>query len=159
MNRNSKIRIQKDFVDLLTCLKKKQNLTYEEDPSCLLSNLNDMTNFTILLKGPENTPYEDGKYRMQIKLPHDYPHDPPEIKMITKIYHPNIKEKNICLDILNNNWKPTYNLSKIFDSIYYLLKNPNTNDPLSAEVNSVYIRDYDEYIKNAKEWKIKYAIF
>jgi ubiquitin-conjugating enzyme E2 N len=159
MSRNSKIRIQKDFADLLTCLKKKQDLTYEEDPNCLLANLNDMTNFTILLKGPENTPYEGGKYRLQIKLLQDYPHDPPEIKMITKIYHPNIKEKDICLDILNNNWKPTYNLSKIFDSIYYLLKNPNTNDPLSAEVNSVYIRDYNEYIKNAQEWKLKYAIF
>lgn len=158
MSKNSRIRIQKDFVDLLTTLKKKSNLKYEEDPECLLENLNNMTNFSILIKGPENTPYENGKYRLKIKLPQDYPEEPPEIKIITKIYHPNIKETNICLDILNNNWKPTYNLSKIFDSIYYLLKNPNTNDPLSPEVNSIYQRDYNEYIKIANEWKEKYSI-
>lgn len=158
MSKNSRIRIQKDFVDLLTTLKTKTNLKYEEDPECLLENLNNMTNFSILIKGPINTPYENGKYRLKIKLPQDYPEEPPEIKIITKIYHPNIKETNICLDILNNNWKPTYNLSKIFDSIYYLLKNPNTNDPLSPEVNSIYQRDYNEYIKIANEWKEKYSI-
>lgn len=158
MNKSSKIRVQKDFVDLLNCLKKKQNLTYEEDPTCKLEEISNMTKFTVLIKGPEKTPYENGKYRLEIKLPQDYPMDPPEIKFLTKIYHPNIKEKEICLDILKNNWKPTYNLSKIFDSIYYLLKNPNTNDPLSADVNSVYIRDYNEFLKNAEEWKEKYAI-
>jgi ubiquitin-conjugating enzyme E2 N len=158
MNKSSKIRVQKDFVDLLSSFKKNKNLTYEEDPICKLDEITNMTQFTILIKGPEKTPYENGKYRLQIKLPQDYPMDPPEIKFLTKVYHPNIKEKDICLDILNNNWKPTCNLSKIFDSIYYLLKNPNTNDPLSADVNSVYIRDYDEYLKNAEEWKEKFAI-
>jgi ubiquitin-protein ligase len=158
MNRNSKIRIQKDFTDLLITIKKFENLCYEEDPKCKLEDLRDMTKFTILLKGPIDSPYENGKFRISIKIPQDYPDDPPSVQILTKIYHPNIKENNICLDILDNNWKPTYNLSKVLESIYYLLKNPNPNDPLSALVNSVYQRDYNLFLETAKEWTVKYAV-
>lgn len=158
MNRNSRIRTQKDFVDLLTTIKKREILCYEEDPTCKLDDLKDMTKFTILLKGPTESPYEGGKFKINIKIPQDYPDDPPLVKIMTKIYHPNIKDSNICLDILDNNWKPTYNLSKVLESLYYLLKNPNPNDPLSAEVNSVYQKDQNLFLKTAKEWTEKHAI-
>jgi ubiquitin-protein ligase len=158
MNRNSRIRIQKDFIDLLTTIKKSQNLCYEEDSQCKLEDLRDMTKFSVLLKGPTDSPYENGKFRLSIKIPQDYPDDPPSIKILTNIYHPNISGNNICLDILDNNWKPTYNLSKVLESLYYLLKNPNPNDPLSADVNSVYQRDHKLFLSTAKEWTKKYAM-
>jgi ubiquitin-protein ligase len=157
MNRVSRIRIQKDFSDLLTDLRKNKNIHYEEDPECELANVRDMSQFTILLKGPSNSPYENGKFRLKIKVPSNYPNEPPIIKIITPTYHPNIKNQDICLDILDNNWKPTYNLSKIFESVYYLLKNPNSSDPLSVEANNEYIKNYDQYIRNAKEWTEKFA--
>jgi ubiquitin-protein ligase len=157
MNRNSRVRIQKDFTDLLSTIKKNDNLCYEEDTQCKLSEIRDMTKFTIILNGPKDSPYENGKFKLNIKIPQDYPDDPPVVKIMTKTYHPNIKDSNICLDILDNNWKPTYTLSKVFESIYYLLKTPNPNDPLSAEVNSVYQRNYQLYLETAKEWTEKYA--
>lgn len=157
MNRVSRIRIQKDFSDLITTIKKGKNKYYEEDPQCLLSEIRDMTQFTILLMGPENSPYENGKFKLQIKLPNNYPNDPPSIKILTPTYHPNIKDKDICLDILDNNWKPTYNMSKIFESIYYLLKNPNSSDPLSVEANNDYIKNPEQYKTIAKQWTGKYA--
>jgi ubiquitin-protein ligase len=157
MNRSSRIRIQKDFADLLTTIKRGQNSCYLEDPACELCNLKDMTQFTILLKGPENTPYENGLFKLKVKVPQEYPDDPPSVKILTKIFHPNIKGQDICLDILDNNWKPTYNMSKIFESIYYLLKNPNPDDPLSADVNSIYMRDRKQFTETAKEWTEKFA--
>jgi len=158
MSRVSSVRTQKDFSDLVSSLKNKnKNLYYEEDPQCDISNVRIITQFSILLKGPPNTPFENGKFRLKVKIPSNYPNESPSIKMMTPIYHPNIKEQDICLDILDNNWKPTYNLSKIFESVYYLLKNPNPKDPLSIEVNNEYVRNQEQYIKNAKEWTEKYA--
>lgn len=157
MNSVSRIRTQKDFSDLISSIIKNKNLCYEEDPTCKLSNIRDLSQFTIILKGPQNTPYENGKFRLRINMPTNYPNEPPIIKIMTPIYHPNIKNQDICLDILDNNWKPTYNLSKILESVYYLLKNPNSSDPLSVEVNNEYIKNNEQYILNAKEWTEKYA--
>jgi ubiquitin-protein ligase len=166
MNRSSLIRTQKDFRDIIYSLKKSDNLCFEQDPKCDLTEIADIANFTIILKGPVNSPYEDGKFKLKIKIPNDYPEEPPLIKMITKIYHPNIKdsggcakdETNICLDVLNTNWKPTYTLLKTFDFLYSLLKCPNNNDPLSGEVGAVFKQNHEKYLATAKEWTRKYAV-
>jgi ubiquitin-protein ligase len=164
MYNNSKKRIQKDFTDLVYLIKEKKNLYYMMDPTCDLCNLNNMSKFTILLNGPENTPYANGKFRLLIKMPVEYPDDPPEITFLTKIYHPNIEnsdtklEWKICLDILDTNWKPAYNLIKVIEYIYNLLENPNSNDPLSPDVNSVYKKNYNEFIENAKLWTKTYSV-
>jgi ubiquitin-protein ligase len=157
MNKNSRIRIQKDFYDMVVSLKKTPDLFFEEDPECKLEDIRDMTNFTIILKGPIDSPYQGGKFRLKIKVPQDYPVDPPSIKILTKTFHPNIKDTSICLDILDNNWKPTYNMIKVFESIYYLLKNPNSNDPLSPDVNSMYQKNFQLYLETAKLWTENFA--
>ena len=48
--------------------------------------------FKALLKGPINTPYESGKFELLITLPQNYPHEPSEMKFVTKIFHPNISD-------------------------------------------------------------------
>ncbi len=44
------------------------------------------------MKGPLNTPYEDGFFQLDILAPPDYPFKPPEIRFVTKVWHPNISE-------------------------------------------------------------------
>lgn len=160
----SKKRIQKDFKDLAYALKNDSNFHYENDPLCCLDDLTNMKRFTIILKGPDNGPYKNGKFRLLINMPNEYPFEPPIIKFITKIYHPNIendplkKEWDICLDILKDNWKASYNLQKVLDFIYSLLENPNSADPLSADVNHIYQTNYELFLKTAEEWVNKYAL-
>jgi len=59
--------------------------------------------------GPAESPYEGGTFIVDFVFPADYPFKAPEIKFLTKIYHPNIKTDTgeICADIINSNWAPT----------------------------------------------------
>jgi ubiquitin-conjugating enzyme E2 T len=53
------------------------------------------------LIGPVESPYCNGVFRLDIHIPPRYPIEPPQIKFITPIYHPNIDTGGrICLDAL-----------------------------------------------------------
>ena len=53
------------------------------------------------IMGPAATPYAGGVFKLEIILPDKYPYEPPKIRFLTRIYHPNIDEGGrICLDIL-----------------------------------------------------------
>ena len=49
--------------------------------------------------GSEGTPYEGGVFDIDIVIPQQYPFEPPKMKFITKIWHPNISSQTgaICL--------------------------------------------------------------
>lgn len=49
--------------------------------------------------GSQGTPYEGGVFDIDIVIPVQYPFEPPKMKFITKIWHPNISSQTgaICL--------------------------------------------------------------
>lgn len=57
----------------------------------------------------------------------------------------------ICLDILQNNWSPIYDVSAILTSIQSLLSDPNPNSPANSEAAKLYIADRKEYNRRVKE--------
>ena len=101
-----------------------------EDPpnNCSAGPINEndifLWNGTIL--GPTESPYSGGIFKLEIKFTEDYPFKPPKIRFLTKILHPNINSHgSICLDILNKNWSPVLNITKVLLSICSLLNDPN----------------------------------
>ena len=121
-------------------------------------NESNIRKWTGTIIGPSDSPYEGGKFKLNIEIPSDYPFKPPIISFITKIYHPNISsDGSICLDILKGQWSPALNLYKTLLSILSLLSDPNPNDPLEATIATEYKNNKELFIKNAKDFTKKYA--
>lgn len=57
--------------------------------------------FHVVISGPEDSPFEGGRFKLELFLPVEYPMAAPKVRFITRIYHPNVdKLGRICLDIL-----------------------------------------------------------
>lgn len=55
------------------------------------------------------------------------------VKFVSKLFHPNVYgDGKICLDILQNQWSPIYDISGILTSIQSLLSDPNPASPANA---------------------------
>lgn len=118
----------------------------------------EMMHWKLNLCGPKDTPYENGKFALNVFFTSDHPFRPPKIKFETKIYHPNINENgNICLDILKTEWSPALNMMQVILSLSSLLNDPNVDDPLVQDIADLYVTDKKKYEENAKEWTLKYA--
>lgn len=124
-----------------------------------LNNESDLTHLTGYFKGPPGTPYEGGVFQVDINIPNEYPFKPPQMKFLTKIYHPNISSVTgaICLDILKDAWTPILTLKNSLISLQSLLQSPEPNDPQDAEVAKQYLSDKPGFEKTAAYWTKIYA--
>ncbi|OWK50448.1 Ubiquitin-conjugating enzyme E2 T, partial [Lonchura striata] len=112
--------------------------------------------------GGVDTPYEKGIFNLEIIVPERYPFEPPKIRFLTPIYHPNIDSAGrICLDVLKlppkGAWRPSLNISTLLTSIQLLMAEPNPDDPLMANISSEYKYNKQLFLLNAREWTEKYA--
>lgn len=117
----------------------------------------DLFNWTGTIKGPIGTPYENGTFRLNIVLPDNYPYSPPGVNFITQVYHPNISDGHICLDILSSNWAPALTIGKVLLSISSLLSDPNPFDPLDSRIACEYQHNREQFNRKARQWTQKYA--
>ena len=62
----------------------------------------DMSHWKFNIKGPQDTPYNGGTFLVNVKMPKEFPFDPPKISFETKIWHPNVGSETgiLQLDIL-----------------------------------------------------------
>jgi len=55
--------------------------------SCCTGNILELLASIV---GPEESPYAAGTFQLSLKIPENYPFEPPKAQFITPIYHPNI---------------------------------------------------------------------
>ncbi|KAF7634249.1 UBIQUITIN_CONJUGAT_2 domain-containing protein [Meloidogyne graminicola] len=98
--------------------------------------------------GPQDTPFEDGTFKLSLEFSEEYPNKPPLVKFVSKMFHPNVyADGSICLDILQNQWSPTYDVAAILTSIQSLLDEPNPNSPANSQAAQLYRENRREYEK------------
>lgn len=98
-----------------------QHSRLQEDPPTGVSGAptdNNIMIWNAVIFGPHDTPFEDGTFKLTIEFTEEYPNKPPTVRFVSKMFHPNVyADGGICLDILQNRWSPTYDVSAILTSI------------------------------------------
>ncbi|KAM0562839.1 hypothetical protein ACHAPJ_001679 [Fusarium lateritium] len=116
--------------------------------------------FFVRFKGPAETPFEGGLWKVHVELPDTYPYKSPSIGFVNRIFHPNIDELSgsVCLDVINQTWSPMFDMINIFEVFLpQLLRYPNPTDPLNGEAAALLIREPKSYDAKVKEYVQKYA--
>ncbi|XP_066384974.1 ubiquitin-conjugating enzyme E2 4-like isoform X2 [Miscanthus floridulus] len=119
-----------------------------------------MQEFFVEFKGPTESIYQGGVWKVRVELPDAYPYKSPSIGFINKIYHPNVDEMSgsVCLDVINQTWSPMFDLVNVFEVFLpQLLLYPNPSDPLNGEAAALMMRDRPAYEQKVKEYCEKYA--
>lgn len=155
MATNRTRRLQKEIADIIKDSHSGIRIT---DPQGN-SDISDFTRFTGSFTGPPDTPYEGGLYQIDIRITGEYPFKPPEMRFLTKIWHPNVSSQTgaICLDTLGTAWSPVLTLKSALISLQSLLSSPEPKDPQDAEVASMLLTRPEQFRHVAREWAILYA--
>ena len=143
-------------MDLKRVKKEATELASDSD-SCGVSAHpcgEDMTHWKGTITGPIGTPYEGGKFIIDIKLTPSYPFEPPKMVFDTKVWHPNVSSQTgaICLDILKKEWSPALTIKTALLSVQAMLAAPEPDDPQDAVVASEYKRSREKFNQTAKLW-------
>jgi ubiquitin-conjugating enzyme E2 T len=107
------------------------------------------------IRGPEGSWYEEGTFELDVSVPDRYPFEPPQVRFVTPIFHPNIDDGGrICLDTLKTGphgaWAPSVNVSTLLTSIRLLMAHPNADDGLMPEITALYRRDPARFAETAR---------
>ncbi|KAI5953365.1 ubc8 [Candida jiufengensis] len=143
-----KRRIEKDVMELMM---SDHDVTLIDDS---------IQQFFVIFKGPKETPYEGGMWKIRVELPDQYPIKSPSIGFTNKIYHPNIDEGSgaVCLDVINQTWSPMFGLLNIFENFLpHLLRYANPSDPLNTEASNLMTKDESKYNETVKKYVQQYA--
>ncbi|EGC40591.1 hypothetical protein DICPUDRAFT_12191, partial [Dictyostelium purpureum] len=145
-------RILKEYSDLIEEMDNNPTLPYR-----VYMYDNNLTKWKVILKGPSNSPYEDGLFALSLTFPEDYPYRPMSLVFLTKIYHFNVNDNSgeVCLEILNRN--TSYSVKNVLESVLSLLITPNPNSSFDEEKSDLFRDDTQKYNKNALEWTNIYA--
>lgn len=84
---------------------------------------------------PKSKPFDEGSYMIEIKLTKTFPVDPPEIRFLTPIYHPNVgKDGKFCNELLQktHKWTPNTSLVEALKSVVEHIDKPDVNFALSV---------------------------
>lgn len=145
---SGKRRIEKDVMDLMM---SNHEVSLIDDS---------IQQFHVIFKGPKDTPYAGGQWKVRVELPDQYPIKSPSIGFINKIYHPNIDESlgSVCLDVINQTWLPMFGLLNIFENFLpHLLRYGNPSDPLNTEASNLMTKNEAQYTEMVKKYVQQYA--
>ncbi|GFE55052.1 ubiquitin-conjugating enzyme [Babesia ovis] len=143
-------------------LKELKESSRIEDPNIRLKLVgSNIHHWHAYIRGPVNSPYEKGIFKLNIVCPPNYPIHPPVVHFLTKCFHPNINFETgeLCMDILKSNWSPAWTLQYLCKGISFILDDPNADSPLNCDAGNI-IRSGDliGYRSMAEMYTLEYAL-
>ncbi|KAK7050214.1 putative bifunctional E2/E3 enzyme [Favolaschia claudopus] len=113
------------------------------------SNDSNMSFLKVIVEAPRdvaNCPYKGGTFLLTCDLPAGYPRDPPEVRFVTFILHPNVsKQGKVCIAELGRLWSSDITMKEIFSLVYGILLTPDLENPLEIQASLKYYEDDGTY--------------
>ncbi|QLL33655.1 hypothetical protein HG536_0E05660 [Torulaspora globosa] len=95
---------------------------------------------------PDEGYYSGGKFNFDIAFSAGYPIEPPRVRCLNRIFHPNIDyQGKICLNILREDWSPALELQSVVIGIIFLFLEVSEKDPLNKDAAAMLSRDRVEF--------------
>ena len=165
-------RIADDYNQLKKLYKQKTIKQLKAFPGGKKS----VEHLAVLLGGPKGTPYEKGKFKLEVKFGPNYPYSPPFVRLHTPIWHPNFWPKpdeykgkrNICLALVDpdligrtDGWSPSKNISTVIHSILAMFNidtaYTNPHDVFNKKAAQEYLSNRKNFMTKARKITKKYA--
>eukprot|EP01017_Pseudomicrothorax_dubius_P042068 TRINITY_DN6819_c0_g1_i7.p1 TRINITY_DN6819_c0_g1~~TRINITY_DN6819_c0_g1_i7.p1 ORF type:complete len:180 (-),score=42.40 TRINITY_DN6819_c0_g1_i7:114-605(-) len=121
--------------------------------------------WNVCFEGPTSTLYEGGIYSATLTFPRDYPNNPPKLKFVTEMWHPNIyADGTVCISILHSpegdqfnehelpeeKWRPILTPEDVLISVLSLLNDPNLDSPANIDAAVQFRNEREAYKKKVK---------
>ena len=109
---------------------------------------------------PQNPPYNQGAFKIQIKLSMEYSSKPPHLTFITPMYHPNVDtDGQVDLPIIREgNWERPIPIFQVITALIALIDEPDLEHPMRAEVAEEFMNDREKFMANAAMHTIQQAL-
>ncbi|KXT06246.1 hypothetical protein AC578_9181 [Pseudocercospora eumusae] len=118
----------------------------------------DMTFMKVVIEGPEDSPYSGGTFLLYLHVGEQYPTFAPDVRFISRISHPNISlHGKVCHALLSRDWTSDTSLLTVLDTIYGLLLQAETSDPVNTTDALGYLHDQVEWAESVREHVRKHA--
>ena len=130
-----------------------------EEPVAGLSALpreKDIRVWLATVDGPADTMYAGGRFRLSLQFADDYPLQPPRVRFLTQVFHPNVDVASgaVCVDLLTDaHWTPAANVRVVLLSLQSLLADPTAVDaesPANAEAAALLKNDRPAFERRAR---------
>lgn len=116
-------------------------------------------NWQGCILGPAGSPYEGGKFFIYLYFSEMYPFNPPTLRFVTKIFHPNVsRHGDVGLDTIQHNWSVSLTILKLLISVQSLLTDPYTDVCMEPILGIMYEHDRERFERIARKWTRKYAM-
>ncbi|GIQ82145.1 hypothetical protein KIPB_003231 [Kipferlia bialata] len=119
----------------------------------------------VILQGPADTPYEGGLFKAELTFPQDFPDNPPKMRFISKMCHPNVyTDGTVCISILHDagddpystetadlRWRPIHTVRSILVSVLSLLAEPNIDSPADIDAAKLFRDDKRKWRREVRK--------
>ena len=119
----------------------------------------DINNWLVVFEGTPCSPYEDGIFKVKVNLPKDFPTKRPYLYFQTKMFHPNIRQKDgfVSLNLLYN-WVSTRTIEEVFFGFIEVMDNPKTGVGYGEEPQKLLAEDRDKFFEKVLEYTYQFAM-
>ncbi|KAG8347451.1 putative Ubiquitin conjugating enzyme [Trypanosoma vivax] len=139
-------------------LQKQLHELTMSPPAGFRVEADDLFLWTVWFSGPPGTPYAPGIYRAELRFSKEFPMEPPQLKMVSAIWHPNVyPDGRVCISILHPpgedemnaeetammRWTPIQTIRSVLFSVALLFSDPDPKDA-GAPANVAALVQYRE---------------